>query len=128
MRYALSLGLQPRLTSSQVVLPTGARPAFVWIGLAIASIAVIIRGAYRTAELSEGWNGYLNTTESASSSGHRTAADPASDYFLFLDALPMVGCLFTLVATHLAFFLPPFEGRQTRLNSAPDSTIEKSVA
>lgn len=122
------MGREPHLTSTQVVLPTGARPAFVWIGLAIASICVILRGAYRTAELSEGWDGYLNTTESALPSCHRTTADTPSDFFLCLDALPMVICLFTLVATHLAFFLPPFEGRQTRLNSAPDSTIEKSVA
>ena len=44
-------------------MPNRARPSIVWIGLAFASILVILRGAYRTAELAEGWNGYLNSEE-----------------------------------------------------------------
>ena len=45
-----------------------------------------------------------------------------------MDASAMLVCLWTLVATHLALWLPPFEGRQNRLNSAPDSMTEKAVA
>ena len=44
-------------------MPNRARPSIVWVGLAFASILVILRGAYRTAELAEGWNGYLNSEE-----------------------------------------------------------------
>ena len=36
-------------------MPDRSRPSIVWIGLAFASILVILRGAYRTAELAEGW-------------------------------------------------------------------------
>lgn len=60
-------------------------------GIAAASVFIIIRGAYRTAELEQGWNGYLISHEG---------------YFLGLDAVPMVLCLISLAIAHPAHTLP----------------------
>jgi hypothetical protein len=66
-------------------------------GVVVASVMVIIRGIYRTAELAQGWNGYLITHEA---------------YFLGLDAVPMVVCLAALAAAHPMFTVTGEPGRQ----------------
>ena len=49
-------------TSGPDVLNTKRVKVFVWT-LSLATLAIIVRGIYRTAELAQGWNGYAISHE-----------------------------------------------------------------
>ncbi|KAH8927907.1 RTA1-domain-containing protein [Atractiella rhizophila] len=57
---------------------------YLEIAIAIATSMVIIRGIYRTAELAQGWTGYLIQHE----------------YYILFDSLPMVILLIALALAH----------------------------
>jgi len=57
---------------------------------ALSAACIIVRGIYRTVELSQGWNGYLIQHQ----------------YFFLFDSIPMVTLLFVLAAAHPHWTLP----------------------
>ena len=105
--------------SGPEVLTTRPVKVFVW-SLSLATLAIIIRGIYRTAELAQGWNGFAISHEvltwildvSCSQLDLLPAtgalADLLSHNFMnvLVQAIPMVFCMAFLVPVHPYFGLP----------------------
>ncbi|XAO26267.1 hypothetical protein I312_105103 [Cryptococcus bacillisporus CA1280] len=68
---------------------------WVMVGTGICSIMIIVRGIYRSVELTQGWDGYLVT--------HEVYQDT-------LDGIPMIMALLATAVLHPGFFLAPRVG------------------
>ncbi|EUC57263.1 RTA1-like protein, partial [Rhizoctonia solani AG-3 Rhs1AP] len=82
----------------------------VWmlVGLAIATLFIIIRSVYRTIELTDGWNGEIISTEK---------------WFNWFDGAPIVVAMFTFNIFHPGYFLSGLE-TENRLPMSQSSTID----
>ncbi|CAE6466062.1 unnamed protein product [Rhizoctonia solani] len=82
----------------------------VWmlVGLAIATLFIIIRSIYRTIELTDGWNGEIISTEK---------------WFNWFDGAPIVVAMFTFNIFHSGYFLSGLES-ENRLPISQSSTME----
>ncbi|GAA6005226.1 hypothetical protein JCM10207_002904 [Rhodosporidiobolus poonsookiae] len=83
------------------VRKAGTRMQVMLVALAVSSIAIIIRGGYRTAELDEGFRGELALNES----------------MILLDAIPVLICTYILNIVHPHWFLrvsPAFSAASSR--------------
>lgn len=87
-------------------------PRFPWLcyGMIVSTVLLLIRGCYRSVELSQGWRGYLMVHEA---------------FFLFLDAFPVLVSLFAINVTHPLFTMPltdkfdgssPLDSKETLLS------------
>lgn len=94
-----------------------ARPVriLVW-SLALASLAIIVRGAYRTVELAQGWHGYTMAHEAffdifdvsalARCLTGIVVGNCANCLVSWIQAVPMVFCMALLALAHPYFGLP----------------------
>ncbi|CUA69861.1 putative protein C17G6,02c [Schizosaccharomyces pombe 972h-] [Rhizoctonia solani] len=82
----------------------------VWmlVGLAIATLFIIIRSVYRTIELTDGWNGEIISTEK---------------WFNWFDGAPIVVAMFTFNFFHPGYFLSGLES-ENRLPVSQSSSME----
>ncbi|KEP49881.1 RTA1-like protein [Rhizoctonia solani 123E] len=74
----------------------GAPRGIVWmmVGLAVATVFIIIRSIYRTIELTDGWNGTIISTEK---------------WFNWFDGAPIVVAMFTFNVFHPGYLLRNLE-------------------
>ncbi|KAI5477427.1 hypothetical protein MNV49_006419 [Pseudohyphozyma bogoriensis] len=107
LHYYLRLRSKRRALG-ETVLP-GRLAYLVW-GIAGASFLIIVRGAYRTAELAEGWSGYLIEHEG---------------YFIGLDATMMLLCLIAFALSHPVFTCP--KGLEDHYANGLTSSQEKNL-
>ena len=116
--------------SGPEVLTTRPVKVFVW-SLSLATLAIIIRGIYRTAELAQGWNGFAISHEVFTIV--LDVSDPAGrvlfprkelwltcpSLFRFVQAIPMVICMALLVPAHPYFVLPNQGRARTPAEASP---------
>jgi len=101
------------------------------LAVGLASLAIIIRGIYRTAELAQGWNGFAISHEVFTIV--LDVSDPAGrvlfprkelwltcpSLFRFVQAIPMVICMALLVPAHPYFVLPNQGRARTPAEASP---------
>ncbi|CAE6509724.1 unnamed protein product [Rhizoctonia solani] len=98
---------EPRKHGGWMGVPSG----IVWmlLGLAIATVFIIIRSIYRTIELTDGWNGTIISTEK---------------WFNWFDGAPIVVAMFTFNVFHPGYFLRDLES-DNRLPISQSSSIDR---
>ncbi|CAE6477532.1 unnamed protein product [Rhizoctonia solani] len=96
-----------RKHSGWVGVPHG----LIWmlVGLAIATVFIIIRSIYRTIELTDGWNGTIISTEK---------------WFNWFDGAPIVIAMFAFNVFHPGYFLRNLES-ENRLPVSQTSSSER---
>ncbi|KDN37541.1 hypothetical protein RSAG8_10058, partial [Rhizoctonia solani AG-8 WAC10335] len=89
----------------------GVPRGIIWmlIGLAIATVFIIIRSIYRTIELTDGWNGTIISTEK---------------WFNWFDGAPIVVAMFTFNVFHPGYLLHNLESKN-RLPISQTSSSER---
>ncbi|CAE6413256.1 putative protein C17G6,02c [Schizosaccharomyces pombe 972h-] [Rhizoctonia solani] len=98
---------EQRKHAGWIDVPRGA--VLMLIGLAIATLFIIIRSIYRTIELTDGWNGTIISTEK---------------WFNWFDGAPIVVAMFTFNLFHPGFFLRNLES-DNRLPASKASSTDR---
>ncbi|CAE7108980.1 unnamed protein product [Rhizoctonia solani] len=113
VRFNLGRPTRPKLVNEQrkhagwINVPRG----IVWmlVGLAIATVFIIIRSVYRTIELTDGWNGTIISTEK---------------WFNWFDGAPIVVAMFVFNLFHPGYLLRNLES-DNRLPASKASSTER---
>ncbi|KAG8738022.1 hypothetical protein FRC11_001670 [Ceratobasidium sp. 423] len=113
IRFSLDRPARSKVMSEQrkhagwINVPNG----IVWmlVGLAIATVFIIIRSIYRTIELTDGWNGTIISTEK---------------WFNWFDGAPIVVAMFTFNVFHPGYFLRNLES-ENRLPASKNSSTDR---
>ncbi|KAG8731900.1 hypothetical protein FRC10_001364 [Ceratobasidium sp. 414] len=113
IRYTLNKPARPNQEDPSqkytgwTLVPRGV--VFMLVGLAIATLFVLIRSVYRTIELSDGWNGAIISTEK---------------WFNWFDGMPIVVAMVTLNVFHPGILLRDIGNKLPRSTDPSQDKIE----